>query len=164
MATACMTQLRLNTMATYINTVEESQQLDTLRYPAVIISASGMATGGRVLHHLKAYLPRIQNTILFAGYQARETLGKWLIDGAAEVKIHGQVVAVRAEVKVLSNLSAHGDYAEILAWLSHFKTAPRKVFITHGEPEPAASLQAKIIAKFGWKCEVPHYLQTVELS
>ena len=155
--------IRLSGIAKNISTPEESQKLDSLRYPAVIISASGMATGGRVVHHIKAFAPGENNTILFAGYQAKETLGERIISGAKEVKIYGQIVPMRAEIKVLSNLSAHADAAEILEWLSHFKTVPQQTFITHGEPEPAQALKQKIEAQLHWNCLVPEYQQKVEL-
>ncbi|WP_058388289.1 MBL fold metallo-hydrolase RNA specificity domain-containing protein [Legionella cherrii] len=150
--------------ATYIRTPEESKQLDSNQFPKIIISASGMATGGRILFHLKAYAPHHKNTILFAGYQAGGTRGTRMIQGETEIKIHGQMVPVKAQVESLSNLSAHADYEELLHWLSHFRKPPKKVFITHGEPQAATSLQAKIEQQFGWTCVVPHYQQTEELT
>ncbi|WP_058509161.1 MBL fold metallo-hydrolase RNA specificity domain-containing protein [Legionella steelei] len=150
--------------ATYIRTPEESKQLDSNQFPKIIISASGMATGGRILFHLKAYAPHHKNTILFAGYQAGGTRGARMIQGETEIKIHGQMVPVKAQVESLSNLSAHADYEELLHWLSHFRKPPKKVFITHGEPQAATSLQAKIEQQFGWTCVVPHYQQTEELT
>ncbi|HHI9467482.1 TPA: MBL fold metallo-hydrolase RNA specificity domain-containing protein [Legionella anisa] len=150
--------------ATYIRTPEESKQLDSNQFPKIIISASGMATGGRILFHLKAYAPHHKNTILFAGYQAGGTRGARMIQGEMEIKIHGQMVPVKAQVESLSNLSAHADYEELLHWLSHFRKPPKKVFITHGEPQAATSLQAKIEQQFGWTCVVPHYQQTEELT
>ncbi|KTD82543.1 metallo-beta lactamase family transporter protein [Legionella waltersii] len=150
--------------ATYIRTPEESKQLDSNHFPKIIISASGMATGGRILFHLKAYAPHHENTILFAGYQAGGTRGARMIQGETEIKIHGQMVPVKAQVESLSNLSAHADYEELLHWLSHFRKPPKKVFITHGEPNAASSLKTKIEQQFGWTCIVPHYQQTEELT
>lgn len=154
---------KLDKSATYVNTVEDSKQVDASRYPSIIISASGMVSGGRVLHHIKAFAPDERNTLLFTGYQAGGTLGEQIVKGAREVKIHGQMTSIRAKVLELSNLSAHADYSEILEWLSHFKKAPKEVFITHGEPKPAESLKQKIAAKFGWHCIVPEYLQKADL-
>ncbi|WP_392538951.1 MBL fold metallo-hydrolase RNA specificity domain-containing protein [Legionella sp. 227] len=150
--------------ATYIRTPEESKELDTNRFPKIIISASGMATGGRILFHLKTYAPHHENTILFAGYQAGGTRGARMIHGEDEIKIHGQMVPVKAQVECLSNLSAHADYEELLHWLSHFRKPPKKVFITHGEPEAAASLKTKIEHQLGWTCIVPHYQHTETLT
>lgn len=154
---------RLNDVATYVHTSEESKELDNNKLPKIIISASGMATGGRVLSHLKAYAPDAHNTILFTGYQAAGTRGARIIAGEKEIKIHGQMIPVRASVKELSNTSAHSDYNETLKWLSFFQYAPKKIFVTHGEIESANSLKGKIERQFGWTCMVPHYLQIEEL-
>jgi metallo-beta-lactamase family protein len=148
---------------TYVNTKEESQAIDAIDTPKVIISASGMLEGGRVLHHIKSFAPDEKNAIIFSGYQATGTRGADMTHGKPSIKVFGQTIPIRAEIKVLSNMSAHADYDEILAWLKHFNHHPRKVFITHGEPEAAAALKEKIHDKFGWKCVVPEYLQTEEL-
>lgn len=149
--------------ATYINTVEESKAIDNYQYPIIIISASGMATGGRVLHHIKQFAQDYRNTILFTGYQAGGTRGDRMVKGESEIKIHGQMIPIHAEVIELSNTSAHADYQEILAWLKKFTKPPVKVFITHGEPEAAQSLKNMIEKELAWKCDIPVYLQTVEL-
>lgn len=149
--------------ATIINTVEESKQLDARNTPKVIISASGMATGGRVLHHLKAFADDPRNTILFAGFQAGGTRGAALIDGAGEIRIHGQQVRVRAQVAHVDNLSAHADSNEILDWMSGLATAPRRTFITHGEPAASEALRLRIKHQLGWDCLVPEHLQEVAL-
>lgn len=150
-------------IATYVNTPEESKKIDTYRVPTIIISASGMATGGRVLHHLKAFAPDERNTILFTGYQAGGTRGARMIKGEREINIHGQMIPIRAQVEFMSNMSAHADAEEILGWLANFKNPPKKVFITHGEPDARSALKAKIEAKFGWTCVLPDYLQTENL-
>ncbi len=147
--------------ARIVNSVEESERLNTLSGPMVIISASGMATGGRVVHHLKAFAPDPRNTILFAGFQAAGTRGAAMVAGAESVKIHGAYVPVRAEVALLDNMSAHADYAETLDWLAHFRAPPRMTFITHGEPVAADALRLRIQERFGWDCQVPEYLETV---
>lgn len=148
---------------TIINTPNESKQLDFKRVPKVIISASGMATGGRVVHHLKAFISDEKNTVLFTGFQAAGTRGEALIHGARHIKIHGELIPVRAEIVLSDSLSAHADSSETLEWLSHFKRAPKKVFLTHGEPPQAAALQLKIQEKLGWTCSVPEYLDKVTL-
>jgi metallo-beta-lactamase family protein len=155
---------RVCEVAHYVNSKEESQALDLELQPKIIISASGMLEGGRVLHHIKTFAPDERNSIIFAGYQATGTRGADMINGKPEIKVFGQKIPVKAEVKVLSNMSAHADYEEILQWLSHFNHHPRKVFITHGEPEAAQSLKEKIEEKFGWECVVPNYLQAEQLT
>ncbi|MBS0290830.1 MAG: MBL fold metallo-hydrolase [Proteobacteria bacterium] len=150
-------------VATYIHTVEESKNLDSQRLPIIIISASGMATGGRVLHHLKAFAPDSRNTILFSGYQAGGTRGARIVNGEREVKIHGQLIPIRAQVEMIDNISAHADYQEILQWLGQFKYPPKKVFINHGEREAALALKTKIEQTLHWHCLIPEYLQTVNL-
>ncbi|HJV52255.1 MAG TPA: MBL fold metallo-hydrolase [Noviherbaspirillum sp.] len=150
--------------AKIVNSVEESIALNQQRMPMVIIAASGMATGGRVLHHLKAFASDPRNTILFAGFQAGGTRGAAMVAGADAVKIHGEYVPVRAQVKQIENLSAHADSEEILDWLSHFQRPPRKTFITHGEPDAADALRMRIEERFGWQCEVPEYLSVAEIE
>jgi metallo-beta-lactamase family protein len=149
--------------ARIINSVEESEELNRMKHPAVIVSASGMATGGRVVHHLKAFAPDRRNTILLAGYQAAGTRGAALAGGAKEVKIHGQYVPVRAEVASLGSLSAHADRGELLQWLGQLPRAPRTVFVTHGEPVAADSFRLAMEEKFHWNCVVAEHRQTVEL-
>jgi metallo-beta-lactamase family protein len=141
--------------ATYIRDVEESKALTYNTVPKIIISASGMATGGRVLHHLKSYGPDRRNTILFAGYQAAGTRGEALINGAREVKIHGQWIPIRAEIDSLPALSAHGDAEEIMRWLRCFERPPRRTFIVHGEPSASDALRERIRTELGWTCDVP---------
>ncbi len=151
-------------VAQYINSKEESQALDLDPTPKIIISASGMLEGGRVLHHIKTFAPDPNSTIVFTGYQAAGTRGADMISGKPSIKIFGESIPIKAEVKILSNMSAHADYEEILEWLSHFNRRPRKVFITHGEPEAAQSLKEKIEERFGWKCLAPDYLHSEELT
>jgi metallo-beta-lactamase family protein len=147
-----------------VETPEESQQLNARRGPMVIIAASGMATGGRVVHHLKAFAPDKRNTILFAGFQAGGTRGATIAGGAATVRIHGQDVPVRAEVAMLDTLSAHADGAEIVEWLRGFSAAPRKTFVTHGEPAAADAMRQRIERALHWSCHVPYYLESLPLG
>lgn len=156
--------IEFNELATYVNTVEDSKRIDNYSYPIIIISASGMATGGRVLHHIKLFANNSRNTILFAGYQAPGTRGDRIVKGEKAVKIHGVMVPIEAEVDMLDNVSAHADYNEILSWLSHFENSPKKVFITHGELDAANALKQKIEAQFHWPCMVPEYLQIEKLA
>lgn len=145
--------------AKYIHTPDESKALDHLHMPCIIISASGMATGGRVLHHLKHYVGDPRNAVLFAGFQAAGTRGARLVHHEKEIKIHGQIFPVEAEIDVLNTLSAHADYEEILDWLRHFRKQPRTTFLTHGEPEAASALKFKIEERLGWQVEIPEYGQ-----
>ncbi len=151
-------------VARYTRTAEESKALDRDPMPKVILSASGMATGGRVLHHLKALAPDPRNTILFAGFQAGGTRGAAMTGGAERVKIHGSYVPVRAEVANLHMLSAHADADEIMAWLGQIKQPPRRTFIVHGEPEASDALRHRIEEELGWPCSVPEYREEAELS
>lgn len=150
-------------VATYVRTPEESRALGNSNggMPKIIISASGMATGGRVLHHLKHTLGDPRNTVLLAGYQAEGTRGDRLVRGEKEIKIHGQMRPVKAEIVQLDNMSAHADSAEILSWLGHLKNPPVKTFVTHGNPSSAQGLRQKIETELGWKgVVVPVYRQT----
>jgi len=151
------------TVAKMVNTPQESMALNQKQGPMVILSASGMATGGRVLHHLAAFAPDPKNMILFAGFQAAGTRGASLVGGAESVKVHGEYVPVRAEVVNLEGLSAHADYPGILAWLGGFRVAPKKTFITHGEPAAADELRRRISESLGWECDVPDYLERAAL-
>lgn len=150
-------------VATYVHTAEESRALNSNPMPKIIISASGMATGGRVLHHLKHYLGDPRNTILLAGFQAAETRGDRLARGEKEIKIHGAMWPVKAQVVQLDSMSAHADADDLMAWLGGFRTPPRGVFITHGEETPAIALRDKINAMEGWEAVVPDYLDTIEI-
>lgn len=142
----------------------ESKAIREVKREAIIISASGMLTGGRILHHMAQRLPHAHNTILFIGYQAEGTRGRTILDGKSEVKMHGQYVPVRAHIETLSGYSGHADYNEILAWLMGFNKPPAKTFLVHGEPEAAKSLQGKIESHFGWQVEIPEYGQSFELD
>ena len=151
-------------VAHYIRSVEESKALTANPVPKVIISASGMATGGRVLHHLKRYAPDPKNTILFAGFQAGGTRGAAMLSGVESVKIHGEYVLVRAQVRNLDMLSAHADADEIMRWLGGFKAAPRMTFVIHGEASASDALRHRIEEELRWPCMVPDHGQRVELA
>jgi metallo-beta-lactamase family protein len=144
-------------------TVEESKAINDAHYPLVVISASGMATGGRILHHLARCLPDHRNTILFVGFQAAGTRGRTILSGAESVKMFGQEVRIRARIESLEHLSAHADYGEILGWLKRFRTPPRKTFLVHGEPHATESLEEKITQQLHWKTSIPSYLERATL-
>lgn len=154
----------LRDVATFVNTVEESKRLNSLRGPMVIVAASGMATGGRVVHHLKAFAPDPRNTILFSGYQAAGTRGAAMLGGARTIRIHGQDVPLRAEVAALSSLSAHADYEEILDWLRQAPQAPRTTFVVHGDPDAAMAMRDHIERALHWPVRVPKHLEIVDLD
>ena len=147
-----------------VATPEESKRLTASKTPAIVISSSGMATGGRVLHHLKAALPDPRNTVLFVGFQAAGTRGRQLVDGAHAVKIHGVVVSVGAQVEKLDSMSAHADSTEIMRWLRGFTRPPSATYLVHGEPVPMDALKAAIEGTLGWTVRTPDYLETVSLD
>ncbi len=151
--------VRMCNIATYTSSTDDSKEIDNHNEPMIIISASGMATGGRILHHLRRFAPDPRNTILLTGFQAGGTRGERILNGEKEVKMLGEMVPIKAQVEFMANLSAHADYQEILQWLGYFQSPPRKVFITHGEPEAVQSLKEKIEKEFGWDCVVPEYMQ-----
>ena len=144
-------------------TVDDSKQLNDARFPMVIISASGMATGGRVVHHLERCLPDHRNTILFVGFQAAGTRGQAIQSGAKAVKMYGHEVHVRARIETIENLSAHADYGEILGWLKRFSKAPGRTFLVHGEPRASEALRQHITEELRWDVTVPAYLERVAL-
>ncbi|MEW5847963.1 MAG: MBL fold metallo-hydrolase [Myxococcota bacterium] len=146
-----------------VTTVAGSRLLNTRTSPAMIIAGSGMATGGRVIHHIKELGPDPRNTILFVGFQAAGTRGASMVAGAPTVKIHGVEIPIRAEVVNLGFLSAHADADEILSWLRGFSSAPRETFVTHGEPGAAATLAQRIQAELGWHTVVPAHLDVATL-
>lgn len=150
-------------IARYTDDVEASKAISSSRVPKIVISASGMATGGRVLHHLKAFAPDPRNTILLAGFQAAGTRGRALQDGAKELKIHGVWIPVNAEVAHLDMLSAHADADELMRWLSGSPRPPRKVFIVHGEAEASEALRVRIGRELGWASVVPRLDQEFSL-
>lgn len=151
-------------IAKYVTSPEESKLIDQYNVPTIIIAASGMLDGGRILHHLRIFLPHHRHAVLLTGFQAPGTRGDRLLRKEPEIKIHGEMVPVRAEIIAIANLSAHADYQEMLDWLSHFKKPPRKTFITHGELGSAQSLKIKIEQHMKWECCIPEYLQTEELG
>lgn len=145
-------------------TREESEALNKIKGPAVIISSSGMLSGGRILHHCRVRLPHPENTLLITGYQGEGTLGRRLIEKASTVRIHKMEVPVLAEVTDLKGLSGHADMDELMRWLSGVKNPPRTVFITHGEEDAALTLGVKINADRGFKTHVPKHVETVVLD
>ena len=147
-----------------IGSAQESKELTASRTPSIVISASGMATGGRVLHHLKAALPDPRNTVVFAGFQAEGTRGRRLVDGEREVKIHGQMIPVHARVAKLDSMSAHADSQEILRWLRGFTAPPKRTFLVHGEPPAMEALRAQVTSELGWPVHVPAWREKVDLE
>ncbi len=148
----------------FVRTPEQSKAINDIQTPAIIISASGMAAGGRVVHHLANRLPDKRNTVLLAGFQAEGTRGRALLDGAKELKIHGQFVRVKAEVVSISGLSAHGDRRDLMRWLSTFRQAPQRVFLVHGEEDGLRGLDAQIREQLKWRTHIPNYLERVALT
>jgi metallo-beta-lactamase family protein len=143
---------------------EESVQINRSRVPIVIVSSSGMASGGRVLHHLAQRLPDPHNTVVFVGFQAEGTRGALLQAGRPTVKIHGLEVPVRAKIETLGQFSDHADYQEIMAWLKGFARPPRRTFIVHGEPTAAQAMGDRVARELGWDVRVAQYLERIELT
>ena len=144
--------------------VDDSKAINRLNRPCIVVSASGMVTGGRVLHHLAQKLPDARNAVLLAGFQAEGTRGRALQEGAKGLHLFGQLVPVNAEIVTMGQFSAHAGKSELLRWLSAMKTPPKKTWLTHGEPAAAQALQAAIKLKFQWDVAVARYLDTVELN
>jgi metallo-beta-lactamase family protein len=144
-------------------TADESKQINNVKTPCIIISASGMVTGGRVLHHLIQRLPDARNAVILGGFQAQGTRGRALQEGAKTIRIFGQEILVNAEVVELGQFSAHAGKSELLRWLTGLPAPPKQTYLTHGEPSAAQSLQAAIQEKFKWKVSVARYLDSVDL-
>ncbi|MDT3707081.1 MAG: MBL fold metallo-hydrolase [Thiobacillus sp.] len=139
----------------FVEDVEESKALDRIKGGAVIISASGMCDAGRIKFHLRANLPRRDSTVLITGFQAAGTLGRRLVDGAKRVRLLGEDISVRADIYTLGGLSAHADRSALLAWLGHFRSKPRQVFVVHGEESVATGFAADLQSQFSWDVRVP---------
>jgi metallo-beta-lactamase family protein len=147
-----------------VESTRESKEVTISQMPAIIISSSGMATGGRVLHHLKAALPDGRNTVLLVGFQAEGTRGRQLLEGASSVKIHGQWIPVKAAIGHVESMSAHADSGEILRWLGDFERPPKRTFLVHGEPAPMEALAAAVREKLGWNVHMPQLGEIVTLE
>jgi metallo-beta-lactamase family protein len=148
---------------TIVASPKQSKALTANRRSAIVISSSGMATGGRVLHHMAVALPDSRNTVLFVGYQAEGTRGRALVDGAAAVKIHGQTVPVHAKIAKIDSMSAHADRGEMLRWLRTFPAPPGRLCLVHGEPVPMDALRDRIVQQLGWTVSTPHHGETLAL-
>ncbi|MGE3889603.1 MAG: MBL fold metallo-hydrolase RNA specificity domain-containing protein [Vicinamibacterales bacterium] len=147
-----------------VGSARESQQVLDAKGPYIVISASGMAVGGRVLHHLAAGLPDPKNTVLFVGFQAAGTRGRDLIEGAHQVKMFGQWVPVHARIEKLNAMSAHADAGEVIRWLRTFPKAPGITYLVHGEPPAQVALKARIERELGWNVHIPEYLEKVDVA
>lgn len=147
-----------------VSSAQQSAELVRSKIPSIVVSSSGMATGGRVLYHLEAALPDKRSTVLFVGYQAAGTRGRTLVEGAREVKMRGRLVPVNARIERLDSMSAHADSEEILRWLGGFQRPPRMTYLVHGEPGPMDALKARIESRLQWNVHTPALLEQVELS
>lgn len=154
---------RMYDLANLVHTVDESKLLNLRGGPMIIISASGMLTGGRVLHHIAAYGDDRKNAIVLTGYQAGGTRGAALLRGDNHLRIYGRDIPIKAEVVQLESLSAHADSDEVIQWMRTAPTAPAMTYITHGEPESADALRYRMKHELGWKARVPEHLETIDL-
>jgi metallo-beta-lactamase family protein len=148
---------------TMVASPQQSKELVASKTPAIVIASSGMATGGRVLHHLEAALPDSRNTVMFVGFQAAGTRGRTLVDGAPTVRLKGRDIPVAARIERIDSLSAHADAGEIMRWLGHFTRAPKMTYLVHGEAEPLAALEARIRTEKKWPVHVAAHQELVEL-
>ncbi|MBF6024881.1 MBL fold metallo-hydrolase [Lysobacter niastensis] len=151
-------------LASMVRTVDESKALNQRRGPMIILSASGMLTGGRVLHHLEAFGPDPRNAILLSGYQAGGTRGAALVGGAERLRMFGREVPIRAEVVQLGSFSGHADANELLDWMRGAKRHPRMTYITHGEPDAADALRGRVERELGWHARAPEHLERIALD
>jgi metallo-beta-lactamase family protein len=149
---------------TFAEIAEESKKINHCKFPCIIISSSGMVTGGRILHHLAQRLPDPKTTVIFIGFQAPGTRGFTIKSGAPEVKIFGQMVPVRAQVAALEQFSDHADTPELLEWLRTYRQKPATTYLVHGEPDAAAQLQSTLAKELGWNIQVAKWMQKVPLS
>jgi metallo-beta-lactamase family protein len=147
-----------------VRSTERSKEINDLKEPAIIMSTSGMCTAGRIKHHLAHTIDHEQNTILFVGYQAQGTLGRQILEGNKQVRIHGRMYPVRARIEQIHGFSGHADRDDLLRWAGNFKSAPKRLFLTHGEEDSAMSLAEHIRQHSGWEVDVPKYQTEVELD
>lgn len=147
-----------------VQTIEESQAINTLQGTSVIMAGSGMCTGGRIKHHLMFNITRPESTILFVGYQAKETLGRQILEKRSPVRIHGQTLEIKAQVKKINGFSAHADRNALERWLGAFQTAPRRLFVNHGDPEVALGFAERVRRERGWNAVAPDYLDSEVLE
>ncbi len=147
-----------------IRSVADSKELNDYKKPSVIMATSGMCTAGRIKHHLRGNIGRAESTILFVGYQAQGTLGRQILDGNPIVRIHGRQWKVKAEIERIEGFSGHADRTGLLQWLSHLKTPPKHVFLTHGEEQASLSFAQLVTDQLGWPATVPNYGDVIELA
>ena len=149
---------------TFASTSQESKKINDSHYPSIIISSSGMVTGGRIQHHLAQRLPDPRNTVIFIGFQAPGTRGATIKSGAPEVKIYGEFVPIRAQIAAFEQFSDHADPPELLQWLRTFKNKPRTTYLVHGEPAASSQLRDTITKELGWNVLAAQWMQKVEVS
>jgi metallo-beta-lactamase family protein len=149
---------------TFASTADESKKINSVRTPSIIVSSSGMVTGGRILHHLAQRLPDPRNTVIFIGFQAPGTRGFTIKSGAPEVKIFGDIVPIRAQVAALEQFSDHADTPELLQWLHTFPRKPPVTYLVHGEPAASTQLRDTITKEMGWNVQVAQWMQKVQIT
>ena len=149
---------------TFASTPEESKRINECKYPCIIVSASGMVTGGRIQHHLAQRLPDPRNTVIFIGFQAQGTRGFSIKSGAEEVKIYGEIIPIRAQITALEQFSDHADTPELLQWLRTFTNKPKTTYLVHGDPAASAQLRETMTKELGWNVQVAQWMQKVELK
>jgi metallo-beta-lactamase family protein len=148
---------------TFASTPQESKRINECKYPCIIVSASGMVTGGRIQHHLAQRLPDPRNTVIFIGFQAQGTRGFSIKSGAAEIKIYGEIIPIRAQIRALEQFSDHADTPELLQWLSTFSKRPRSTYLVHGDPAASAQLRETLTKELGWNVQVAQWMEKVQI-
>jgi len=149
---------------TFAQTGEESKKINDVKTPCIIISSSGMVTGGRIQHHLSQRLPDPKNLVLFIGFQAPGTRGFTIKSGATEVKMYGQMVPIHAQIAALEQFSDHADTPELLEWLHTFKNQPKATYLVHGEPDASSQLRDTMTKELGWNVQIAQWMQKVEVK
>ena len=149
---------------TFALTAEQSKKINDNQYPSIIVSSSGMVTGGRIQHHMAQRLPDPKNLVIFIGFQAPGTRGATIKNGAPEVKIYGQFIPIRAQVASLEQFSDHADPPEMLEWLRTFKNKPATTYLVHGEPAASSQLRDLMKKELGWNVQVAEYMERVEVK
>jgi metallo-beta-lactamase family protein len=149
---------------TFALTSEQSKKINQTKYPSIIISSSGMVTGGRILHHLAQRLPDPRNTVIFIGFQATGTRGSTIKSGAPEIKIFGEMVPIRAQIAAFEQFSDHADPPELLEWLRTFPKRPGATYLVHGEPAASSQLRDTMTRELGWNVQVAQWMEKVEID
>jgi metallo-beta-lactamase family protein len=162
-----LSRFTLNTMyddVKFITNYEQSRAVVADKHTKIVIAGSGMMEGGRILHYLNNHIENDRNTLIFVGFQGEGTRGRAIIEGSDEIKFFGNYRKVKCQIRSISSLSAHGDQAEIMEWLTHFERPPKRIFLNHGEPHQSDALRVKLQHELGWKVSIPKLNESFTLT